>query len=506
MPEEHLLRIWRGYRHDRSGEIVVVPQEPNFLGALPHSGPWNYLQHVPMFWYGPGHVPAVGAVNEPVTLADVAPTQAAMLGFDFRAPDGVPMRAALGGEGEQPPRLIVTVVWDGGGRNVLSEWGRDWPHLRSLIPHGAWYDRATVGSSPSITPPSHATLGTGAFPRLHGQTDSDIQLAGQVTKSGQAGPGALLLPTLADLYDQSTRNRALTGIVATVPWHINMLGHGSLWGGGDRDIAVLRTTSQAEGAEGQQWNLHPQVAPYFRMPRYVNDLPGLERHWQVVDRADGALDGRWRDEPLDRLDGGFLSPARIPYQTDVVLELIRREGFGADAIPDLMFVNYKLLDHVGHIWSLNSPYMQDGVAAQDADLARLTAGLDEIVGRGRWVLLVTADHGHQYDPAVSGGFPLTVGRLEQTLRETFDTDGDDVPAIRSVKTTQVFVDREELAEGGHTVEDVARFILELTEGRAGEIQGIPVPEAEREERVFAAAIPSELFVGLPCLRSDTVSS
>ena len=51
-------------RSRRSGQIVFVPQEPNFVGTnFPHSGPWNYLQDVPLFLYGPGIIPAVGRVD-----------------------------------------------------------------------------------------------------------------------------------------------------------------------------------------------------------------------------------------------------------------------------------------------------------------------------------------------------------------------------------------------------------------------------------------------------------
>jgi hypothetical protein len=68
MPHEELLRTWRGWSPDRSGELQMIPVQPNFVGSgLPHVGPWDYVQEVPMLWYGPGFVPARGAVNRPVT-------------------------------------------------------------------------------------------------------------------------------------------------------------------------------------------------------------------------------------------------------------------------------------------------------------------------------------------------------------------------------------------------------------------------------------------------------
>jgi len=40
IPHEQLLRIWRGVDPGRSGDIQILPQEPNFVnGGLSHAGP-----------------------------------------------------------------------------------------------------------------------------------------------------------------------------------------------------------------------------------------------------------------------------------------------------------------------------------------------------------------------------------------------------------------------------------------------------------------------------------
>ncbi len=55
LPHQWLLRTWRGWSPDRSPELQIVPREPDFVGSgLPHVGPWDYVQDVPMLWYGPG--------------------------------------------------------------------------------------------------------------------------------------------------------------------------------------------------------------------------------------------------------------------------------------------------------------------------------------------------------------------------------------------------------------------------------------------------------------------
>ena len=72
------------------------------------------------------------------------------------------------------------MVWDAVGRDVLARHPDAWPTLASMIEDGAWYESATVGSSPSQTAQVHATIGTGAFPRTHGLVAHRFRVDGEL--------------------------------------------------------------------------------------------------------------------------------------------------------------------------------------------------------------------------------------------------------------------------------------------------------------------------------------
>jgi len=498
LPHEWLMRTWRGNRDDRSAELQILPIEPNYVGSgLPHVGPWPYAQDIPMFWYGPGHIAAAGEVDRPVTLAGIAPTTAALLGFPFRAPDGTPMREAVAGN-ETPPRLIVTIIWDAAGINVLERWPKDWPYLRSLIPDGTWYTRGTVGTSPTSTAQTHATIGTGSFPDHHGIVGHRLRIGTELTTPWEYGPTYLMDPTLGDLYDLAMGNEPIVGELGTVSIHLGMLGHGSLWGGGDRDIAAVREKIGAEtlGAEGFEWNLTPALQPYYRLPDYLNDVPGFEKDVRQMDAADGQLDGQWRSNDIDQLLSGFDTPARIPYQTRVLETMIEREGFGADEVPDLLFVNHKMIDYISHVWTVNSPEMQDAVRAQDEALRHFVNFLNRQVGRGEWAFVLTADHGSIPDPDVSGAFSIPGLPIAAGINSTFDTDGDDTRIVELVQPTQVFVNEAEMRENGATLEDMAWWVMDLTKG---DVSTTSLPASEADDPIFQASFPSSLMSSLPCL-------
>ena len=100
----------------------------------------------------------------------------------------------------------------------------------------------------------------------------------------------------------------------------------------------------------------------------------------------------------------------------MVEEVIAREGFGDDPVPDLLFVNFKAIDHVSHIWSANSPEMQDTPAWQDEDLGGSSSSWT-----GRSVKAATCSCSPpttaQFDPAASrtGAFQVTPTELERDL-------------------------------------------------------------------------------------------
>ncbi len=254
------------------------------------------------------------------------------------------------------------------------------------------------------------------------------------------------------------------------------------------------------GAEGISWNLTSNVAPYYRLPGYVNGLPPITAYFDETDRQDGRADGQWHELHLDgaRAEEALRTPARIPFQTTLIEEVVQREGFGADDVPDLLYINYKLIDEIGHLYSMNSVEMRDSVKAQDAELPALIDLLDEHVGEGNWVLALTADHGHTPDPNVSGGTVISPPAVADAIQAEFDTDGDDTRIVEFTQPTQVFVDLDEMRQNGTTLEEISAYLLTVTKEQVDGGQ-YPVTPEVAEEPAFLAVYPSSMIDDLPCL-------
>ncbi|HEY7282610.1 MAG TPA: alkaline phosphatase family protein [Actinomycetota bacterium] len=499
-PGPVLERVYQGFLPGMSGDVVTVPLGYNYFdGGISHSTPWPYTQHVPMVWYGPGIVPKRGRIEREVTSADQAPTLAALTGFtDFQAPDGTAMEEVIA-PGAPKPKLIVTLVWDAGGMYVLGLWPKNWPNLHRLMSEGVSYANATVGSAPSSTAPVHATMGTGAYPRRHGILDNVQRFSdGSVKDPWAPGPVAMLLPTFADHYGAEMGDKVEVGLFATLAWHLGMMGTSTAFQGGKRQLAVLREKGGGRGAEGVTWGLSPTQAEFYRFPDYVNDFPTVTSYWQVADAADGILDGKWRGHDYQDLRGGFDSPARIPYQTRALLEVMKREGFGQHEGTDLMFVNYKLIDEIGHLFTASSQEMGDCVKAQDAALPGFIQFLDAHVGKGQWVLLITADHGHSAARTVSGGYNIKVEAVQRHLDSSFPSGNRKDPVVSRVRPGWSFVDVDEMQRKDFSLEEIASNMRGLTELEST-VHPNGVSGSNAHKRVLLTSFPGTWLPGMRAL-------
>jgi hypothetical protein len=480
LPIKYLERIWKGHDPVHSEDVTTVPLAPNSsgtFGVTSHSGPWEYLQNVPLVFYGPGFIKASGEpVEGPVETVDVFSTVGELVGVDLPQRDGRELEEILEQGRQDPPKLVLTIVWDGVGRNVLERWPDAWPNLARLEREGTSLVDAIVGSSPSITPATHSNLGTGAYPRRHGVTAIEYRTEeGSVRQAfAKRDPADLRMTTMADEIDLALNNEAKVGMLAWKGWHLGMLGHGTQTPGGDADeVGLIGTDEHITGNN-----------TFYSTPAYINPLEGLEARLDEADRLDGEVDGNWRGHPVSVHD----NPGWVNYAADAVLTMLDRGGYGADEIPDLFFTNFKMTDIAGHQYSMDSIEERDVLHAQDAALGRIVDYLDREVAD--YVVVLTADHGHTPSAERSGAWPISQGTVVDDIDEHFGvTEGS---LMTSKTAVGMFFNRTVMEETGVTASDVARFLNGYTIAENWNEDELPGGYKDRgDENVYEAAFPTD---------------
>ncbi|MFN2490472.1 MAG: alkaline phosphatase family protein [Actinomycetota bacterium] len=479
---EWLRRIARGHVEGRSEDLTLVPRAPNYSGTfdvVSHSGPWDYLQKIPLVLYGPGRIASGEHPSRPVGLKDVYPSVGSLLRARLPERAGRPLSEALEGGAPGAPKLVVTVVWDGVGTETLELWPGRWPTLERLAARGTTYLNATAGSSPSITPATHSTLGTGVFPRVHRVPAIELRRKdGNVVTTFRGNDlSELERTTFADEFDRARGNEPKVGLIGWNPWHIGMMGHGALTPGSDADQLAIIDYKHPGRVTGN--------AALYATPPYLDNFPSLEEHAHRLDLSDGRADHRWLgDEILARDD----NPAWVDYQSDLVLAMLEREGYGADDVPDLFFANFYPSDAVGHFSSIDSKRTAAVLEAQDAALARLVEYLEQEVND--YVLVVTADHGHTRSARSTGAWPIAQGELISDIDERFNVPKDET-LVEESAAFGLFLDRSVMNGLGVNATDIARYVNNYTIRDNWDPKELPSGyEGRADEEVFSAAWPS----------------
>jgi arylsulfatase A-like enzyme len=459
---EYMELVQRAYREGRSGDLQLLvapfnsanyPQES--LSLVPqdprtsHAAVWMYLERIPLVAYGPGIIRSSDS-EERVTLADLAPTTAQLAGFDAWPQDreGRPL-AGLQTTGKAP-KVVVTFVIDGGGWNALRQWPKDWPTLGRLMREGATYRNAIVGSFPAVTACAHATIGTGTFPRTHGITGHNIRDGAEVRKAyrspGEADPGDILVPTLADLHHDATG--AWVGEIGYQVWHLGMLGRG----GSDRPPGDLPVAVYWDEDGTRSWR--PHNPDLYRLPSLV---PGLD----VLEGRQAAFTAPDWDREFDPKGKQAVccSPPIIGYQGDLIEATFLSEPIGRGDTTDLLYINFKSPDYTGHIYNMLSPWEGLVLNAVDTEIARLIDLLDERFP-GEYVLFVTADHGQCPLPDAVGGVRVDPIQLEREIEGRFG--GGVTKVVQSVVPSEVYLHTDALWDAGATSDDVAAHLRHLT--------------------------------------------
>jgi hypothetical protein len=142
------------------------------------------------------------------------------------------------------------------------------------------------------------------------------------------------------------------------------------------------------------------------------------------------------------------------FEADAMIAMIEREPLGRDSVSDLVLLNYKGADFVGHRYGPDSRELRLTLAEMDRNLARIIGALEAKVG-ANYLLAVTADHGMPSAPPERRH--LAPG-LVDLLHQKFDPEAKQLVTSFEPENAQMFVDEERLSQRGLTLGDLARFL------------------------------------------------
>jgi predicted AlkP superfamily pyrophosphatase or phosphodiesterase len=341
-------------------------------------------------------------------------------------------------------KLAVLIVVDQMRADFVDRFRADWSGgLKRMVNDGAWFSRAAYPYLTTVTCPGHATVATGAYPRTHGivqnawwDRDSGKQVActddDQTTAVSYGEPIAgtgdsarrLLVPTFADQMRLS-RGAHVVSLSLKARSAIMLAGRGGeavTWLSDSLDrwetstafasapLPRVRTFTAANAIDAEFGAIWRPLFPAGRY-READDAEGETppRGWTRTfphplgaesPRADAAYRVRWERSPFaDAYLGAFAA------------DLVRSFGLGRHDRTDVLAIGFSTPDLVGHAFGPRSLEVRDVFARLDRTIGTLLDQLDVLVGRGNYVVGLTADHGVTPIPAQLQSEGKDAGRL-----------------------------------------------------------------------------------------------
>jgi len=355
-----------------------------------------------------------------------------------------------------PPKLAVIIVVDQMRADYIERYQRDWSRgLKRIVKDGAWFRKAAYPYLQTITCAGHATIATGTLPHVHGipsnqwwDREAGRQMActedPSVTNLGYDGPGKehnsghrLKVPTLADVL-RTERGAQVVTISAKTRSAIMLAGHGGdavTWmsEGADTWLTSSAFTTALVPAVKQFIDANPVDADFGKT---WTRLLAASKYHQLDDDKSERPPGGWTpafphilNGTVGKPDATFraqwdISPFADAYTGRMAAALVASMQLGKHDTTDFLGISFSATDRIGHKFGPDSQEVQDQLARLDRTIGDLLDHLDSEVGRERYVVALSADHGvtpvpeqlaraHREGGRVNA--PEIVNRIEATI-------------------------------------------------------------------------------------------
>ena len=380
------------------------------------------------------------------------------------------------------PKLVVGIVVDQMRWDYLYRYQKRYTDggFKRLLGEGFSCENTMIPYVPSVTAIGHTCIYTGSVPSIHGiagnnfvkdgkkvycTDDDSIKPVGTTSGAALMSPRNLWVSTIGDEMKIASNGRAkVVGVALKDRASILPAGHnpnGAFWF--DDQTGCFITSS------------------YYmdRLPKWVeafNDkrLPEqyLSQKWNTLypkntytesttdenEYENGIREGVKATLPLNLPElykkYGYGIIRNTPFGNSLTLDMAKAaidgEQLGADDETDLLAVSCSSTDYIGHQVGTHAIETEDTYLRLDKAIADFLTYLDSKVGKGNYLVFLSADHGAMNNaaflqdrriPAGSWDASATAKKLNHVLAKEYPEAGD---IVKTVMNYQVFFNRDEI--------------------------------------------------------------
>ncbi|MFT3678955.1 MAG: alkaline phosphatase family protein [Ferruginibacter sp.] len=351
------------------------------------------------------------------------------------------------------PKLVVGVVIDQMRWDYLYRYKDLYSAngFKRMLKEGFSCENTMIPYLPTYTAPGHTCVYTGSVPALHGIvgnnwynrktgksrycTDDDTtQSVGTTTALGKMSTANLWVTTVTDELRLATNFKSkVIGISLKDRGAILPAGH---------------------SANAAYW-YDEKVGRFITSTHYMNALPNWVSQFNDKKIPDQAMSGKWellyspdkyiqstgdynKYEGKIKGDTGVTFPHRLSliksedkyeafkatpfgstYTFDFAKAAVENEALGKNTVTDFLAVSISSTDYIGHAFGPNSIEAEDGYLRLDNDIADFLSYLDTKIGKGNYLVFLTADHGAAHVPGFLKEHKIPAGEMDDAVIEKY---------------------------------------------------------------------------------------
>ena len=382
------------------------------------------------------------------------------------------------------PKLVVGIVIDQMRWDFLYRYYERYQEdggFKRLLNQGFSCENTFIPYIPTVTACGHTSIYTGSVPAIDGVTgndwwdydlsrqvyctdDDNAKTVGSNSDEGKMSPHNLLVTTIGDELHLATN------------FHSKVIGIAL------KDRAAILPAGHS--ANGAYWYDH-KTGDWITSSYYMKELPQWVKDLNAKKLVDGYFAQDWNtlyplntytqsapDEeiyefrPFGATVKGFpynlkqfigknygMLPV-TPFGNTLTVEMaeaaVNGEQLGTGTTTDLLAVSFSTPDYIGHTFGPNSVEQEDDYLRLDKDLGAFFQFLDKQVGKGDYLVFLSADHGVAQVPEFLKSHKIPAGNVDDQaivddlnalLKEKFKTD----KLVIGMFNYQVFLDRNLIA-------------------------------------------------------------
>jgi len=399
-------------------------------------------------------------------------------------------------QNSKTPKLIVGIVIDQMCYEYLYRYQEKFGKsgFLKLMNAGTNCRNTEYNYVPTFTGPGHASIYTGTTPGNHGIVgnewfdrenskiigcveDKSVSSVGTTSSEGMCSPQNLKTNTITDQLKLTYPSAKVISMSIKDRGAILPGGHlsdGSYWF--DYSSGKFVTSTFFESA----------------LPTWVNDFNALaypdkymQETWNTLYDLNSYKESGPDNSPYEQIFPGKTTPT-FPYDlksmnsgktnyniftatpyantflTDFAINSLKNEQLGQDSQADMLCISYSTPDIAGHSFGPYSVELEDLYLRLDLEIARLITELEATVGKGQFVLFLTADHAvvpvPQYlvDKKLPGGYVFLDSQIEQLKQKVVAKFGADL--ISMEENLNIYLDHKRIDSLKLDRKSVAEFV------------------------------------------------